>query len=445
MNNNEEGTDNNNMASVYIRKGSIEVEHNPQGAGSLADTGMGYVEAGRFVSNALDTDGKSLATPYVAGAGDEGKEGIGDYYTGETADYDRYMVNPAYTSVMHDIKLTTRGGARLSDILPDFINKGIYVVTNTYQDNINVNQLMPDVVGGQVVASGAEENVMGEKGYAGVNRWASEFLGIVPAPLCPPGYAKVITITPAGFKMAQAGRMLKTTMNNPYGGREDRFYIDIGESANITNMANAYDSLGAEETASYSTWKEQEVTVRGVTDKIYYLGYEDGGASFKPEPLYFQQSTWLRSEANPAYLNETMAEVAEKLSDTNKENDPPSTDFVGWATKMGFIYPSTQYGNIIKKLMGTNDISVGYYWNVFPVETATLEGYATVYCYFYRSNIFDSGNDPRYVDQYDQLNNFRPSGVKFGDTRDNAGGDNADNNAYIERLNDPTLSYTDPW
>ncbi|MBQ7303824.1 MAG: hypothetical protein IJW75_02765, partial [Alphaproteobacteria bacterium] len=243
VNNNEEGTDNNNMASVYIRKGSIEVEHNPQGAGSLADTGMGYVEAGRFVSNALDTDGKSLATPYVAGAGDEGKEGIGDYYTGETADYDRYMVNPAYTSVMHDIKLTTRGGARLSDILPDFINKGIYVVTNTYQDNINVNQLMPDVVGGQVVASGAEENVMGEKGYAGVNRWASEFLGIVPAPLCPPGYAKVITITPAGFKMAQAGRMLKTTMNNPYGGREDRFYIDIGESANITNMANAYDSL----------------------------------------------------------------------------------------------------------------------------------------------------------------------------------------------------------
>lgn len=32
---------------------------------------------------------------------------------------------------MHDIKLTTRGGARLSDVLPDFINKGIYVVNNT--------------------------------------------------------------------------------------------------------------------------------------------------------------------------------------------------------------------------------------------------------------------------------------------------------------------------
>ena len=57
-------------------------------------------------------------------------------YKGNTPDneFDYYQVNPAYPSVIHDIKLTTRGGARLSDILPDFINKGIYVLDNTYKE-----------------------------------------------------------------------------------------------------------------------------------------------------------------------------------------------------------------------------------------------------------------------------------------------------------------------
>lgn len=434
VNNNEEGTDNNNMASVYIRKGAIEVEHNPQGAGSLADTGMGYVEAGRFVSNALEKDG-SLAKPYVATATD-GSSRI-YYVDGQANDYDRYMVNPAYTSVMHDIKLTTRGGARLSDILPDFINKGIYVVTNTFKDNISdIDAILPEINNnGQVVpvygGKEVEETVMTKNGYVDENRWASAFLGIVPAPLCPPGYAKVITITPAGFKMAQAGKMLKANMYNPYKGndvKDDRFYINIAETQESAFLGDA--NLKDNETVTYAGWNHS--TAEGTTG--YYLGYAEGGSS--PEPLYFQQSTWLRSEAKPAYI---------------KGTETPN-NFAGWIAKMGFVYPSTQYGNIIKKLMGTginDDVTVGFYWNVFPVETATLEGYATAYCYFDRSNIFNSGNNPRYVDQYDQLNNFRRSGEKQGVTRDNAtdgsGNDSSNNAEYIERLNDPTLSYTDPW
>ena len=59
--------------------------------------------------------------------------------TDTTGRYDTYMVNPAYTSVMKDIKLTTRGGARLSDVLPDFITKSIYVATNTYNDSFDGN------------------------------------------------------------------------------------------------------------------------------------------------------------------------------------------------------------------------------------------------------------------------------------------------------------------
>lgn len=46
--------------------------------------------------------------------------------------YDRFRVDPAFISVMNDIKLTSRGGARLSEALPNYILKGIYVLTNSY-------------------------------------------------------------------------------------------------------------------------------------------------------------------------------------------------------------------------------------------------------------------------------------------------------------------------
>jgi len=70
----------------------------------------------------------------------------------------------------------------------------------------------------------------------------------------------------------------------------------------------------------------------------------------------------------------------------------------------------------------------GYAWNVFPIPTNTLEGHATVYCYFDRKNFTGWGD---MVDQIDQLNNYRAIGVK-------------DSN-YSKRLDDPSLKYSDPW
>ena len=46
--------------------------------------------------------------------------------------YNRYRVDPAFVSVMNDIKQTSRGGARLSEALPNYILKGLYVLTNNY-------------------------------------------------------------------------------------------------------------------------------------------------------------------------------------------------------------------------------------------------------------------------------------------------------------------------
>lgn len=87
--------------SVYVRRGVVELASNT-GSKESDEAGItGYMKADRFVSNkALDAGALKTAN--------------------SVNEYKNYQINPAYTSVMHDIKLTTRGGARLSDILPDF-------------------------------------------------------------------------------------------------------------------------------------------------------------------------------------------------------------------------------------------------------------------------------------------------------------------------------------
>ncbi|MBR1778739.1 MAG: hypothetical protein IJ752_09200 [Alphaproteobacteria bacterium] len=58
--------------------------------------------------------------PYMSHRNEEGNK------------YKNFRVDPAFISVMNDIKLTSRGGARLSEALPNYILKGIYVLTNSY-------------------------------------------------------------------------------------------------------------------------------------------------------------------------------------------------------------------------------------------------------------------------------------------------------------------------
>jgi len=389
-----------NSASVYIRRGAIELEGSPNTSPEenkyYADEGVGYIKASRLVANNLVGSNGNILTPVYAD--DESFQ--------QNNLIDRYMVNPAYTSVMHDIKLTTRGGARLSDILPDFINKGIYIVTNSYPEGIDFNNLSVSVVDGKLQATSNGTNVENFNS----SEWASPFMGVIPTPQCPPGYAKVITLTPASFQMAQAGqRILKDTDNN--------YYLDDTPHG-LEDLTNPTTPITGAEMKSANVL----TTSNGVqtSQQIYYLGADTEDA---PQPLYFQQSTWLKSRV---------------LShrDANQHH-------LGWAAISGFIYPSSQYSSVITLLHANGD-DIGdrsIYWNVFPVRTKSIESYATVYCYFDRTNIFEgSGNNAEYVDQYDQLNNFRDPYQKSGNT---GGGGN--NSGYLQRLNDPQLKYNDPW
>jgi len=102
---------------------------------------------------------------------------------------------------MHDIKLTTRGGARLSDILPDFVLKGVYNVSNDFIEE-------GDGQTNRIAWSAGDDWPTSKKVSVDV-AWASPFLGMVPYAMCPPGYRNMATIVPISFQIGRTGRIVE--------------------------------------------------------------------------------------------------------------------------------------------------------------------------------------------------------------------------------------------
>lgn len=77
--------------------------------------------------NPADADADTFGTIVTDATGSK----TYNVHGGDTS-MNKFRVNPAFTSVMNDIKITSRGGARLSEALPNYILKGIYDLNNTY-------------------------------------------------------------------------------------------------------------------------------------------------------------------------------------------------------------------------------------------------------------------------------------------------------------------------
>ena len=341
---------------IYIRRGAIEMRE-VEGDSLGANTYKNYVQADRFVANHSLESGALID------------------YSGTAIEGMKYEVNPAYTSIMHDIKLTTRGGARLSDILPDFINKGIYVVDNTYPArSVTCNGQAGMTIDKYKELSRTQKQDL--KACTNISQEVSPWAGFVPTPTCPPGYSKVITLTPASFAMAQAGI--------PFAAADRGPHVDLSVPLVVKSPFDYQDESAAPDAA--------------------------------PVPLYYQKNTWLKSFVD-VY--------------------PKANGFEGWDVGMGFIYPFNLYKEYINSIDGKKNAfdNAGcdsasdnncVIWNMFPVYAGTLEGYATVYCYFNRGG---GKFNPAMVDtNYDQLNNFREPSLKVDDKTGTA--------SYIDRLND---------
>ena len=429
--NNQRYADN---GTIYIRKGYVEVKNDSYSDKKdlNADQGNGVISASRFVAN-NPTGGDSISdgsgTYSVQGAKFPnmltGDDKFNKYNGSHNVRYDTYMVNPAYTSVMHDIKLTTRGGARLSDVLPDFINKGIYVVNNTISEDRAKNFNFDSDENEYSTAKGLDQD-LDKKTYdmSLAESWASPFMGVVPAPQCPPGYSRVITLTPASFEMGQAGLLRQ--------GQESRYFISPDTpSANLASQMVVSENIPRFEHTDVEG--SVQVTTSNGTDRAT-IGAGSGtngtlttskyvlqvGTSEKPTaPLMFQQSTRLKSLVKPL-----------KAGSGSEYQQ-------GWSAIMGFLYPGKMYS----AFGAGNDDNL--YWNVFPVIRGTMEAYATVYCYFNRTNInFTKNSDPtfqngwtNYIDNYSYMQDMTGKGTPVKDASE----------SYLNRLNDPALKYNEAW
>ncbi len=336
----------------------------------------GYIKADRLLSNV------EYKYPLLQS---------GDYTkpTSGNGGYDAYQVNPAYTSVMHDIKLTTRGGARLSDILPDFINKGIYVIDNTYREDSQSWE------GYTVNTSGEVSGHGGECATNDHNCITTPWLGFVPAPQCPPGYVKVIAINPIRWKMADAYSIAIEPTEGDVSQKFRNYFIQH------TNPTDARFEL--EETDGSSGSHTHEVA-QGM-------------------PLTFQTNTWLNTTISGYYEN----------------NTAKTGTFYGWHAIMGFLYHGSEYLDYLQKVNPTGSYEGKIIWNIFPVYNEELAAVTNVYCYFERRTMDGNNNatgwewDSDLVDNsYDQIQHFRA-------------GYNSKPSDYVDRLNDPALGYTEPW
>ena len=374
-------------AKVAIgRQGIVEVA-----SPTAADNKGGYFKGRRLVS-----DKNTYPTDNAFHGYDAGGTAVAD-----AKKYDYYQVNPAYTSVMNDIKLATRGGARLSDILPDYINKGIYVVDNTYK-NSAVSQWE-----GKWLGSPAEC----KSGDAIDNTCiASPWMGYVPAPQCPKNYAKVITLNPIRWRMSEV--------------------YTIFDTASWPVAQAAYRTLiGGDDFKKYFI---QPTDPRHAEFKL-----SDGGGeahTHTPQegrPMTFQTNTWLNTTVSPLYGG---TDCHGKSDVTNCPTTGDPVDFIGWHAIMGFIYRPTQYNTLLKELGAENvDANTSVYWNLFPVYAGDMAAVANVYCYFER-NTATAGTSWRWGDpvyKYDQLNAY-----KQGFTKDAN---------WSSAVNDPELGYTDAW
>lgn len=418
--------ENNGTSPVYIRQGVIEIAPDYTTTDASGNSQYAHFEGimqsyGKTgTDSSIDYTGKTKTVTGTAGA---------------SQPYDRFFVNPAYTSMMNDIKLATRGGARLSDILPDFINKGIYVMDNTFKSGHDWTKDSVKSDNGEFILSS-----MTNYNDAVCNNTkcdSSPWMGFIPTPNCPPGYMKVATITPIRFNMAQAGttNRLTDTANieglsgsvnkdhyralyihrDPRG--DDNLVLVDAEGANDAQKrsSNTFVALPADDLTSGSTLADQQTKIKTQGDGTVLTVKQ---ATIINQPYNYQINTW---------LNTTLK--AYKVGGTD-------SGFKGWHGIMGFIYPADNYREYYNAAFGqsTTNNSSEIFWNLFPVYKQELSAIATVYCYFDRSNATANFNNA-YVDDY------LPHEVDIGNIRNEnkSGASNKDN------LNDSLLPYNSLW
>jgi hypothetical protein len=344
---------------------------------------------------------------------------------------------------MNDIKLASRGGARLSDILPDYIVKGIYVADNTYHLNnkkgFDHDYTEHKVTDGQVDMSDDKGPVSCTSPACPTSPW----LGYIPLPHCPKNYQMSITFAPYRWRMAELYRVTDGNDPNTNPSIAD-FMGDASTTKNIFS-GNAINKDGEDE-GPIPRNKYFEKPDDKVLDQSYRTIETASATVGSPssehthsvtEPITLQVNTWLNSTVMERELN-------------------PGSDkrIIGWDVLMGFLSRGTEYENIIDKMGYIKGDPDTTYWNIFPVYAQDLAGIATVYCGFNRhplvsspsrDNVWGAGLEGSPVIDYEQLDPDRYRDVLNYSRNPVSNANGTPGTNWSKAVNDPTLKYDDAW
>ena len=423
---------------VISRKGYIDIAP-PSGTDDGLD--RGFIRARRLVSD--------VRYPGIFDGANVGG-------SNPSTPYQYYEVNPAYTSVMNDIKLASRGGARLSDILPDYVVKGIYVADNTYHagfENIGSGYWGDALDFEKIpIENGSPKEGVIDSSPSGSDKTnclssssckiyeckhadcvASPWLGFVPRPQCPRGYQAVITSSPIRWRMSEIYYLKDNIHDFMESGNTEAITHVLGDYYGLPTAyeGEAFNSYFKKHTDPYDASVVIDYSSAGGAHNHDIISQGSASAGFNPIPT-FQTNTWLNSAVIP--------------------HENSSNDVDGWHVLMGFIYREDQYATLLRDRLEYPDNAEDYelYWNVFPVHAQEMASIVTTYCSFSRryGSVWqwdaDTNNSDSPVLNYDQLDPIYyrdPTGLN----RSTVSGSGRAITDWSETINDPTLPYDDAW
>lgn len=244
---------------------------------------------------------------------------------GGDTDLNKFRVDPAFISVMNDIKLTSRGGARLSETLPNYIAKGIYVLSNSYttgpwpcgsvgtctytlptktDEGFGLFSCadMPGSPSSPTCSGGGGDTITinqnnGTYVECGGDCLAHPFMGVVPAPgrqvtkemagedmagwdegTCPDGYVAVMTLTPSAFELGEVKYVKPTLIGHDNDTKEYVSEIAYNQGYNkfegvfqpATALGVVVEQIGG---TDLKGWKVAMGTVTGIGGNNFIWNY----------------------------------------------------------------------------------------------------------------------------------------------------------------------------
>ena len=446
-----------NQKVIISRNGYIELAPPSDYGTSGANDGTkaGFIRARRLVSD----------IPYY-----DHEHFDGATYDGYDVEhpYDYYQVNPAYTSIMNDIKLASRGGARLSDILSDYIIKGIYVGDNTYHagysedkgfniqnewvSGLNSDALIWDVI--PIEKGAVKDGVIkanddtGNTSCAPIDQTgdtpnpaceiyscqnadcvASPWLGFVPKPQCPEHYLAIVTNNPIRWRMSEVYYLsdINDDQDNDLEDISDEKKYNIIIKDLKSQMDGSDTPPTADERFSYYFKKHHN------PKEAFFSIKEELATTTAPHkhktsatPITFQTNTWLNSSVSP------------------HSSSDGSVD--GWHILMGFLYKPNDYTDLLGDTGLDGADPDALHWNIFPVYAHEMASIVTTYCAFTPTagNRWNSNQPDSPVLNYNQLNSntFRDPNTL---NREPVNGTTGKGEGWAKQVNDPSLPYDDAW